>query len=176
MTLQSSGPISFSNIQTEFSGVNPISLTEYYGRASGIPASGQISVSQFYGKSSLRVQVPDLGVSGTGLTQRYLGFKFFAGNAVWTLIGQNPPPPQSFSNGSWLVSGVASGYDILVQTNQAFSTSNGSLAPDVWYNLGSDRAWWWLSPPFGTSATIFIRDASTLVQLASKASAWDWSP
>jgi hypothetical protein len=30
MVLQSSGPISFSNIQTEFGGANPISLSEYY--------------------------------------------------------------------------------------------------------------------------------------------------
>jgi hypothetical protein len=61
MVLQSSGPISFSNVQTELGGVNPISLSEYYANAStgyttgisGIPNTGEeISLSQFYGKSS----------------------------------------------------------------------------------------------------------------------------
>jgi len=59
MALPSSGSISFSAIQTEFGGTNPISLSEYYRAGSfvadGIPAnlnistSGQISVNQFYG-------------------------------------------------------------------------------------------------------------------------------
>ena len=48
--LQSSGPISLANIQTEFGGSNPISLSEYYGAATGIPGSGTISMNQFYGK------------------------------------------------------------------------------------------------------------------------------
>lgn len=58
MTLQSSGAISLGNIQTEFGGSNPISISEYYRGGAfvdtgsgtvGIPASGQISFSQFYG-------------------------------------------------------------------------------------------------------------------------------
>ena len=52
MTLQSSGQMTFTDIQTEFGGTNPISLDEYYGAASGIPSSGQISMNQFYGKSA----------------------------------------------------------------------------------------------------------------------------
>jgi hypothetical protein len=59
MTLPASGTLSFSQIQTEFTGSNPISLSEYY-RTSGasyvqnipansnIPTSGTISVSNFY--------------------------------------------------------------------------------------------------------------------------------
>ena len=62
MTLQASGAISLSQIQTEFTGSNPISLSEYYrsgayvgnfpGNAN-IPTSGQISVSQFYSTSRM---------------------------------------------------------------------------------------------------------------------------
>jgi hypothetical protein len=52
MALQTSGPISLSNIQTEFGGSNPISMSEYYGAAAGIPASGAISMYNFYGTSS----------------------------------------------------------------------------------------------------------------------------
>lgn len=59
MVIQSSGAISLSNIQTEFGGSNPISISEYYNNSttgyvsniSGIPTSGSaISISQFYGK------------------------------------------------------------------------------------------------------------------------------
>lgn len=58
MALQSSGAISLSDLQTEFGGSNPISLSEYYrGGAyvpdtptnSGVPTSGAISLSDFYG-------------------------------------------------------------------------------------------------------------------------------
>ena len=72
MTLQSSGAISMSNIASEFGGSTPHSLSEYYrggslvpshGNTTGIPSSGQISISQFYGKS---VSSPiDSSFSGT---------------------------------------------------------------------------------------------------------------
>ena len=52
MALQSSGSISLFNIAGEFGGSTPHSLSEYYDAADGIPASGAISVSQFYGTSS----------------------------------------------------------------------------------------------------------------------------
>ena len=61
MTLPSSGALSFSQIQGEFGGSNPISLSEYYrggpivpnhGHTSPIPTSGTISVNNFYGTSA----------------------------------------------------------------------------------------------------------------------------
>lgn len=57
MPLPSSGPISFSDIQSQFGGTNPISLSEYYrgggfvtntGVNNTIPTSGAISVNNFY--------------------------------------------------------------------------------------------------------------------------------
>jgi hypothetical protein len=54
MALQTSGAISLSDIQSEFGGSNPISLSEYYGAASGIPTSGAISLSNFYGASAVQ--------------------------------------------------------------------------------------------------------------------------
>jgi hypothetical protein len=50
MALQSSGAISLLDIQNELGGSNPISLSEYYGSATGVPASGTLSLSTFYGK------------------------------------------------------------------------------------------------------------------------------
>lgn len=52
MALQTSGPISLLNIANEFGGTAPHSLSEYYGASAGIPSSGTISFSQFYGASS----------------------------------------------------------------------------------------------------------------------------
>lgn len=63
MALQSTGPISFSQIQAEFGGSNPVSLSEYYrggpnvaddpfvyqGIDSDIPASGAVRLGNFRG-------------------------------------------------------------------------------------------------------------------------------
>ena len=49
MALQSSGQISLLNIASEFGGISPHSLSEYYGVDAGIPSSGQISIGDFYG-------------------------------------------------------------------------------------------------------------------------------
>ena len=59
MAITSSGAISLSNIQTEFGGVNPIRMDEYYRNgayvppgATAIPTSGAIDISDFYGASN----------------------------------------------------------------------------------------------------------------------------
>lgn len=52
MVLQLTGPISLGNIASEFGGVVPHKLSEYYGKAVGIPTSGTIRISQFFGKSN----------------------------------------------------------------------------------------------------------------------------
>jgi len=49
MTLPSSGTLKMSDIQGEFGGSNPIKLSEYYSAAAGVPTSGTISISDFYG-------------------------------------------------------------------------------------------------------------------------------
>ena len=51
MALQTSGAISLSEIQTEFGGSNPISISEYYG-SGGVTGSGEISLTDFYGTSN----------------------------------------------------------------------------------------------------------------------------
>ena len=56
MPIVSSGQVAFSDIQTEFGGSNPISLSEYYSGGLGpaaVPSSGEITISDFYGTSSV---------------------------------------------------------------------------------------------------------------------------
>ena len=63
MTLPTSGALSLSDIQGEFGGSNPISLSEYYaggglvpagttGTNGAVPSSGAISIANFYGTSN----------------------------------------------------------------------------------------------------------------------------
>jgi len=52
MVLQTSGPISLSNVATEFNDTAPHKLTEFYSVAVGIPTSGLIKLSHFYGVSN----------------------------------------------------------------------------------------------------------------------------
>jgi hypothetical protein len=56
MALQGSGIITLANVQSEFGGSNPISLSEYYRNGpyvtpnnGNVPTGGTISLSQFYG-------------------------------------------------------------------------------------------------------------------------------
>ncbi len=65
MTLQTTGAISLSDIQGEFGGSNPISISEYYGDAAGIPSSGTIDFSDFYGKTA---PAPDITALYSGST------------------------------------------------------------------------------------------------------------
>jgi len=74
MPIPSSGALSLSTIQTEFGGINPIGLNEYYaggglvppgttGTNGAVPSNGAISISAFYGTSSAAVWTPDGGAS-----------------------------------------------------------------------------------------------------------------
>lgn len=78
MAIPSSGPISLDDIQTEFGGTNPISLSEYYaggslvasgttGDSGPIPTSGEISIGEFYGSAN-RVTI-NLSNAGTASKQ-----------------------------------------------------------------------------------------------------------
>lgn len=65
MAIPASGPISLSMIQAEFGGTDPISLSEYYrggayvgSHNTGIPTSGPIKLSDFYGSYAADL-VPD---------------------------------------------------------------------------------------------------------------------
>lgn len=121
MALPSSGAISFSQIQTEFGGSNPISLSEYYNTTSGIglgissqysiPASGAIAVSNFYGAQKFNfyptttfdtsvtsVETVAVNVSSTSsLKDRWIILHF--GGRVTSSGITNVPPSVSFTSG-----------------------------------------------------------------------------
>ena len=86
MALPTSGVLDLSDIQTEFGGSNPISLSEYYagglyvpsgtsGTNGAVPTSGEIAVSDFYGTQSAFVVTVTEGtdvVNGSDTAYGYL--------------------------------------------------------------------------------------------------------
>jgi hypothetical protein len=90
MVLQSIGPISLSNIQTEFGGTNPIQMSEYY-RGNGlvqstqIPTSGTpISFSLFYGLAA-----SPSGPPTSGLIAHYDANSHTSGSTTWNDLSGN---------------------------------------------------------------------------------------
>jgi hypothetical protein len=101
MVLPTSGPLTLADIQTEFGGSNPISLSEYYaggayvpagtsGTYGAVPSSGAISIQNFYGTSNVAF-TPDGGTTaGTAVAlseqmQLYVSITIDCTiSAVWT--------------------------------------------------------------------------------------------
>lgn len=65
MALQTSGPISLNDIKNEFSLTDPVSFSDLYGLAVGIPTSGAISLSDFYGASAFTAPIPPTGIDSS---------------------------------------------------------------------------------------------------------------
>lgn len=111
MAIPSSGPLTLSDIQTEFGGSNPISLSEYYaggayvpagttGTYGAVPSSGEISIRNFYGTSAFSLafnNADDInifigGTSGSGPLLAYYGINT---DATCTKGGTFTPSPNS---------------------------------------------------------------------------------
>lgn len=102
MPLQSSGAINFTDIQAEYGNVAPISLSEYYALASGLPSSGPISMSNFYGT-------------------RFLVYEIITSNLTWSpkvnlsrfihiyVIGAGGSGGHGWADNQGLTTGVAGG-------------------------------------------------------------------
>jgi hypothetical protein len=72
MAITSSGAITFANLQSEFGGSHPITISEYYrnagavpGNNTNVPTSGVISLSNFYGA------VNELAATSSGSASTY---------------------------------------------------------------------------------------------------------
>lgn len=65
MTLQSSGQIKLTQIASEYGDAKPHKLTELYGKP-GLPSSGRIDFTDFYGKSAYVAPVEkSISIAGT---------------------------------------------------------------------------------------------------------------
>lgn len=170
MALQSSGAIKLSEVQTEFGGSNPISMSEYYGADTGVPGSGTISLSDFYGTSN----APTLGQSfGGGI---YVGdyntsnnnYRLIAApaNSTGTLASRQFSSTNSSTAGSTSFRSIEDGW---YNTYIALTASNFSAASyargltlngyDDWYipsMMELITAYWNCKPTTDANYTYFI--------------------
>jgi hypothetical protein len=172
MTLQASGAISLGNIQTEFTGSNPISMSEYVrgGGTGYVPNTTQnnaiptstlnMSFSKFYGTARLL----DTQVVNVGYTFQDLGF----GDALQTYgfvtgVGSCTDGTSNLYGGATIV-GLA--FEETGGTNDVYFEVQGSRANSGWTNMiingttytrasatynngGSTTFWRWDYPPGG---------------------------
>lgn len=100
MTLPTNGPLSLDDIQTEFGGVNPIGMDEYYGAASGVPVSpNPISINDFYGKTA-----PPVTTTIRPASSLRVAYGTFQQNPEYKTLDSNPNSYIRINNGGgfWL--------------------------------------------------------------------------
>jgi hypothetical protein len=160
MALQADGTIKFSEVQAEFGGTNPISISEYYG-SDTVPASGVISLSDFYGTSSVAVTLQNAsasditfgGVSVASLTAGTDGTSSGSGNAGVTAPAWWSAAPDV---------GIGSDYEIRATLATGDAPTSGTL--NTWLSLGTARTWSQSQAVDGQRSctlTIEIRDSAT---------------
>lgn len=109
------GAASLSDIQTEFGGSNPISLSEYYGAIPSIPSSGAISIDDFRGKQNVFVLTSDTFTSSITLTANdingsagaWIGVSGGGGGGAGVVYG-------NFARGSGAAGGVGGDFGFFV--------------------------------------------------------------
>ena len=108
MALQGSGAISLSQIQTEFGGSNPISLSEYYRNGAyttsnntSVPTSGAIAMTTFYSGSAADYIPNALAWSDISSTTDDQGGSNYVETATQTLAGINQTITLLVDTSSW---------------------------------------------------------------------------
>lgn len=167
MTLPASGPLSLSEIQTEFGGTNPISISEYYAAATGVPASGTISISDFYGKSATMVDIAPLSVynsTAVSPADSRIEIRFDTDGR----IRQAENGGTFNADGSWWTAapstGIGNDYEIRATTVSGSAINIGTL--NTWQALSSNRTYGMLETTNGNTTrsgvVLFeIRDTAT---------------
>lgn len=140
MPVKSSGTLSFNtDIVGEFGGTAPHSLSEYYGVDTGVPSSGTIAFSDFYGASDVPAPTPSTyyvqNSSATGnisqvgsWTANFLGnWGYQQSGTAWTFnsIAQGNITVQSTISpqGSWARSNSGDDRGIILRRNGSNITS-----------------------------------------------------
>lgn len=144
MPLQSSGQISLLDIATEMGGSAPHSMSEYYSSAIGIPASGTLGMSNFYGKSPLFTggnrSVADLNtlgeqmIGGNSTNATGGGTLTVDGQGIGSYdyaIKQGNVTVSSFNVGEWFT-GTADSRSACIAVNGNLTINGGiTFAPSV---------------------------------------------
>lgn len=150
MTLPTSGPLTLADIQTEFGGSNPISLSEYYaggsyvpagtsGTYGAVPSSGTISIRNFYGTSNVVISITDQYISGSGVSAAYAYYFLTAGGQVESSIDAGGINPTNLEQ--WCTpTSQSSNYEALVTVTSG--TLSGGSGTGTWLALSTTRNWY----------------------------------
>ena len=134
MAIAASGAVSLSDIQNEFGGTNPISMSEYYSVAEGIPASEEISISDFYGASVGVVTMSNITVNDiTDVSPAEAIINYNSNGSISTSPGSTGN--QWFSS---IVTGIGVNYEIYVSRTDG-TVPSGTL--NTWLSLSSNQQW-----------------------------------
>ncbi len=132
-TLPGSGTIKLSEIKSEFNKGN--NLKAYYGVANGIPSSGTIKVTDFYGKSASTGAAPEgrySGASGLTSAQHSQGTSIH----VWYQNGSGSGTYYPMQNQAGVVTLTSAGADPTDLVNQTYWPAilglSGKSALDYW--------------------------------------------
>jgi len=162
MALQSSGAISIGDIAGEFGGSTPHSLSEYYGVASGVPSSGAISISNFYGKSNIVFTLSAISPSiyDYSLSTATAGLRVGADGYIYALGSESPVNSSSsyvqMNTGTdWIIprSGMSS-YYVYATKISGDNLTSGTL--NSYLSLASDQTWQLSNSTDGTTKTTVI--------------------
>jgi len=147
MTLPTSGPLSLSDIQTEFGGSNPISLSEYYaggtyvpagtsGTYGAVPSSGAISIRNFYGTTAVTIFLSSLNITDFtgGGSNASAGYQLTSGGIENEIIGAS-----TSQTATWCTpTSQASNYEV-------YATATGSPLTvgtlNTWTALSTTQTW-----------------------------------
>ena len=152
MALPSSGVLTLNDIQTEFGGTNPIDLSEYYRGGglvpdtalnAGIPTSGVISVTDFYGSANLLAL--NFATHGTGTNGASVSIGTARSTRMVHLSGYT-------SNGVEVTSVTIGGVTAAVLR---------ACAAPAAAQPGGNTWQAWAKVPTGTTATVSINTTAT---------------
>lgn len=171
MTLQTSGAISLGQVQTEFGGSNPISMSEYYaggtrvpagtsGTNGAVPASGAIAMSKFYGTSAIVVNgVSDATVTNIGSLNAGVDFGFIGGTVK---ITKRDEPNTEYN---WITPASAYG-DYQYRVTVTSGTLSYADALNTWTTFTGSSVVWGVNASTSyyevtNSATIYVEIRKT---------------
>lgn len=179
MALPSSGPLTMADIQTEFGGSNPISLSEYYaggayvpagtsGTYGAVPSSGTISIRNFYGTSNVVISITNQSITDSDATAAYAYYFLTAGGQVEQSTQAGGASPSNIEQ--WCTpTSAASNYEARVTVTSGSLTGGSSTG--TWLALSSTRNWYVSESTSGNTKqcifTVEIRRTGTTTVLDS---------
>lgn len=180
MALPSSGALALSDIQTEFGGSNPASLSEYYaggayvpagttGTYGAVPTSGAISIRNFYGTSNTVITLSNQTIYDADGVAAYAWYFVTSGGQIEqakTSDGSNPTNLEQWCTPT----NTAADFEVRVTVN--FGFLSGGSATGTWLAIsGGTRNWYLANTSSGTldevQFTVEIRRVGTTTVLDS---------